>query len=487
VLRAEASYEADEQAESIVDLHAAIALRQGIGDVVGEAEATRLLVPRLACRGQLAEARATADRALALLDSAPDGRERAGALAARAHLHLYDDELDRAAALGHEAAALARAAGEEYVAVDAAITAGSAECLRDGPTASATLEAALAPARACAPLALVPRILNNLAAASLMHRRPTSALRFIDEGVAYTQGNDLDLWRLSIMGQRPLAELQRGAWDAAGAAATAVLADRRDSPGPRAEAQLVLALLRARRGDPDVETALAAADAVPDESDTWAVRRAAAVAEIRWLAGRVAEVEAATRAGQDAAGRIVSAWSRGELALWRWRAGLRDEAPANLPAPIALELAGRHTEASAAWDALEAPYEAALALALADDAAAIADGHRRLLALGARAAAAIAARRLRARGVRGSPRGHTGAARHDPAHLTRRERDVLALLHDGLGNAEIAARLFLSQRTVEHHVSAILRKLGAPTRQRAVAAARERGLLATAVAPAKTP
>ena len=57
------------------------------------------------------------------------------------------------------------------------------------------------------------------------------------------------------------------------------------------------------------------------------------------------------------------------------------------------------------------------------------------------------------------------------AQLTSREVDVLALLTEGLRNADIADRLFLSRRTVDHHVSAILRKLDVRTRGEAVAAA----------------
>jgi DNA-binding NarL/FixJ family response regulator len=55
--------------------------------------------------------------------------------------------------------------------------------------------------------------------------------------------------------------------------------------------------------------------------------------------------------------------------------------------------------------------------------------------------------------------------------------EVLQLLADGLSYAEIAGRLILSEKTVGHHVSAILRKLGEPTRARAVAAAAQLGAI----------
>jgi DNA-binding NarL/FixJ family response regulator len=62
--------------------------------------------------------------------------------------------------------------------------------------------------------------------------------------------------------------------------------------------------------------------------------------------------------------------------------------------------------------------------------------------------------------------------------LTGRELEVLQLLADGLSNADVAQRLYLSEKTVGHHVSAVLRKLGEPTRSRAVAAALRRRVIA---------
>jgi DNA-binding CsgD family transcriptional regulator len=469
-LRADALYTADEQVESIADLHEAIALHRQTEDVGREAKATCKLVPRLTCRGLMDEARTAAATAVELLAATPEGRENAGVLATLAELHLWDDDLASAIAVGRRALAMAAAFDDPECGLYAAVTVGVAQGARDGPGNTHALEAALEKARAVASAAEIPRALNGLAFIAVEHRAHALAERWIKEGLAYTNANDLDLWRLVFLAFRMWSELHQARWAEATDTAELLISDPRDSPAPRAEAFLVLAIVRARRGDPDAERALKEAAAIPSADATWPMRLASAQGEIDWLSGRAPRIGAATDGAEGAATGQSTVWPYAEVALWRHRAGIGDRPASPLPDAIALELAGRHREAASAWDRLGCPYEAAVALSLADDADALSGAHERLLAMGARPAAANAARRLRQRGVRGIRRGPNGSTRQNPANLTGRELDVLALMTDGLTNAEIAERLFVSHRTVEHHVSAILRKLDVPSRARAVAA-----------------
>jgi len=166
--------------------------------------------------------------------------------------------------------------------------------------------------------------------------------------------------------------------------------------------------------------------------------------------------------------RAGERWRIGQLLCWHHRAGgAVDAVPADLPEPCALELQGRPAAAAAAWAALGCRYAQALALAVAGEALA-ASGLALLAEMGAHGALRALRQRLQAGGQRELPRGPNRRTRSDPLGLTGRERQILDLLAQGLGNRDIASRLSRSERTVEHHVSALLAKLGAATRAEAV-------------------
>jgi DNA-binding CsgD family transcriptional regulator len=279
---------------------------------------------------------------------------------------------------------------------------------------------------------------------------------------------------------RALFELDEGRWSEAVESASIVLGRHAVSTLPRTVALTILARVRARRGDPDVASLLAKARSLADP--TGELGRMAPVAhagvEAAWLQG---DAEAAREATEEtlALAVQVGAWHEvARLQSWRRRAGI-EESPCTsaLDGPWGLELAGEYEAAATRWTELGRPYETALALADVGTEDALRRSHELLTELGGRAAAALVARRLRALGARDIPRGPRPSTRRNAAELTARELEVLQLLADALRNAEIAERLFLSERTVENHVSAVLRKLGARSRGEAVADAARLGVL----------
>jgi DNA-binding CsgD family transcriptional regulator len=180
--------------------------------------------------------------------------------------------------------------------------------------------------------------------------------------------------------------------------------------------------------------------------------------------------------GLDSVRGHTAPWINGELLLWLSRAQAIDPLPPDIAEPYRLMLAGHWQAAAAAWESIGMPYEQSLALAEGPEAA-----QRESLAildkLGAAPLAAIVRKRLRERGVRGIPRGPNETTRANPAGLTTKESEILALLAHGSSNAQLARHLHRSTKTIDHHVSAILEKLGVRSRTEAVAAAFALGVI----------
>jgi DNA-binding CsgD family transcriptional regulator len=164
---------------------------------------------------------------------------------------------------------------------------------------------------------------------------------------------------------------------------------------------------------------------------------------------------------------------RGELLLYLRRLGYPAAPFAGCPEPYAAALAGDWRSAAEAWLAAGDPYEHALALADSGQVEPALEALTILDGLGAAPAMALVRRRLRGLGVARLPRRPQPGTLTNPAGLTDRQLEILRLVATGLSNAEIAQRLVVSTRTVDHHVSAILAKLGVATRREAAARAAE--------------
>ena len=160
---------------------------------------------------------------------------------------------------------------------------------------------------------------------------------------------------------------------------------------------------------------------------------------------------------------------KGELAAWLWRVGALEQQPRNIAEPYAMEISGDWRGAVRAWKALGCPYEQATVLALYGAEAEQREALAIFEQLGAAPAAQTLRKDMRAQGARGVPRGSRISTRSNPHGLTKREAEILALLSEGLRNSVIAKRLFVSTKTIDHHVSAILSKLRVPSRAEAIA------------------
>jgi DNA-binding CsgD family transcriptional regulator len=203
---------------------------------------------------------------------------------------------------------------------------------------------------------------------------------------------------------------------------------------------------------------------------------AAAIIEHSWLTGksdeRISECRELLTGGPIAG----LEWSRGELAVWLRRLGDNYDV-VGVAEPYRLLLDGAYQAAADDFHRRSMPYDAALALVDSGDPALAARALDILDRLGADAVAAKVRRDLRSKGVAAVPARRRSATLANPAGLTTRQTEVLRLLDDGMTNAELAERLYLSVKTVDHHVSAILTKLDVTKRRDAVRRARELNLL----------
>jgi DNA-binding CsgD family transcriptional regulator/tetratricopeptide (TPR) repeat protein len=477
--RADECYMTDQFAQAIEAQEGALDCHRRVGDPRGEGDSLRSLSRLLRYVGRTRDAQAAALEAVELLERVPPGHELAIAYSTVSHLRMSIEDHDGTKAWGTRALELARSLDDTEALVYALTNIGVVEFLAGEADGRIKLERALELAQRHGLEEHAGRAILSLVVWPLRHRMFDLAAGNLETGLEYCGERGLGTWRLYLHACRARLELDLGHWSEAADSAALVLRDPRSAPVPRGWALAALGAVRARRGDAETSALLAEARALAESSGE--LQRigplAAARAEAAWLAGDNASVAEATDAALDLALHCRAPWVAGELAYWRWQAGLRDELPAGAAAePYSLSIVGEWARAAERWRTIGCPYEAALALAESDDQLAVRQSIVELQQLGARPAAAIVARRLRERGVRGVPRGPRPRTRENPAGLTSRELDVLALLAEGLRNAQIAQRLVVSEKTVDHHVSAVLRKLDVRTRGEAAAEAFRLGL-----------
>ncbi|GIF50879.1 regulatory LuxR family protein [Asanoa ferruginea] len=473
-----AAYLAGTAADGLVPRRAAIAIRERLGELEALGASWRWLSRIAWWAGDSAESRSAADRAVTVLAALPPGRELAMAYSNLSQLLMLDYEFAEAIELGEKARALAEEFGDGETAIHAAINVGSSQMQLELPGGQDTLEAAYAAAAAAGHVDHATRALLNIAGGLAEQARFTAAAPALDRAVGYAREQDLDGYLQCLLGTRAGVKLQAGDW--AGAITDADESLRLPAQGGigRVPALVALGRIHGARGDQSLALSyLDEADrhAGPAREMQWVGPTKSARAEhFRWYGDPERAAAEVRPALARAAGQRAAPHS-GELALRLWQADGRTSAPEGALAPYRWMVDGDWRQAANDWHQRGGHFLRLEALALGD-LDAVTEAVRGLDALGATHAAQWLRGDLRRRGLRGVPRGPRRTTVSHPAGLTPRQAEVLGLLVDGLSNADIADRLRLAPKTVDHHVSAVLARLGVTSRGQAAARARKLGI-----------
>jgi DNA-binding CsgD family transcriptional regulator/tetratricopeptide (TPR) repeat protein len=471
----------EEQAWTLYNLHRfdeavdaatdAVAIREQLDDPVAHARALSVLSRMHYLANDPSAAIADVEAAGNLLERYGDDEERVEALVVRAVTYaLVEEPADLAMELTEQAVALTEDLDRPDLRSLALNYRAIAQCAGGGTPDPDDLREAVRVALDAGYLELAARAYTNLSFELLLSREPSQAvLPVLDEALAFLEDHDFASHAFDIRARQAAVAFALGRWDDA----ERQLRELRSTTDQHGLIDLIaletLARIALRRGDPDADAVIRSA---------WTLARRSGATPYIGLIGVIRVEQAWLHDTADLGERL------GELPLPRLRPRLRAEVlryaqlaggdvevPGDVAEPWASGLRGDWQAAADAWQADERPYELAVELLSSGQVEPMLTALRIFDELGADPAARLTRQRLRDAGVRSIPRGPQPATREHPAGLTARQAEVLDLLTQGLTNTQIAERLVVSVRTVDHHVAAVLQKLGVSTRQEAAARA----------------
>jgi DNA-binding CsgD family transcriptional regulator len=471
-------YVAQRHTDSIEVASRAVALWERLDDPVQLGQALVVLSRSSYMADRPADALGALERAVTVLRPTGDRASIAYAATYRAAVLVLTDRQEEAIGDLVRARELAEQAGRSDLVALCHNYLGCARGDMGDPSGLDDLRTSLAMCLAEGHHEYAARAFTNLGEMLYVLRRYDELEECLDAGLRFAADHDLPGHAYNMAAHRALLLSVRGDWDDAERRLRRLVVTVPD-PGQLARLTLPpLGRLLARRGDPGAKEFLDRGWSLALRNNTLLALEpaGAALVEWAWLAGDVSraaeQIDLLFERTTIPAGRRV----RGELLAYLRRAGLPVDAFPGCPPEWAASIAGDWRTASRAFQEIGDPYERALELAASGESAPTLEALGVLDALGAAPAAAMVRARLRDLGVTRVPRGRQHATRANPGGLTDRQLDVLALLATGLTNAEIAQRLVLSTRTVDHHVSAILTTLGVGSRREAARRAAELGL-----------
>jgi DNA-binding CsgD family transcriptional regulator/tetratricopeptide (TPR) repeat protein len=468
-------------AEGIATIRSSFPLWRQIGDFAGLAAAYDMCAVLEYYNARRQDAENHAERAAEMADEAGARVAFGTAKVTRAYLAAQRNEFDFALACCGEAEQVAHEESDTVLAVRSGLFRSVVGFAQGDLEAREQVGSFIQEAREHTLDELASTGYSNLAYHDVEQRRLRSAAHVLEKSLPFADERDIPICHHWQTGVRSRLHLYQGHWDAALEDAAEVLS-RPGMPLGTLWPLLASALIPLRRGtDSASEEPLEAAWRLCESLDE-PVRRApllAALAERVWMIG--GDDPRVSTLAVDEVKRLQSvtgaSWAVGDLAVWLQRLGLLEEVPDGLAEPHRYTLEGRHEEAARWWHGAGDPFQAALSWGDSADRDHQANGVTMLDDLGATATADRRREQMRAAGHSHVPARPRASTRANPSGLTNRQLDVARLMARGLTNAEIASRLYISPKTADHHVSAVLSRMGIPNRRAVLARAEELGLV----------
>jgi ATP/maltotriose-dependent transcriptional regulator MalT len=457
--------------DAFTAIREAIALYRELGDSAAVGRCTRIVSRFHWFAGDGDESRTKAREAIAILEPLGESAELARAYSGLSQLGMLSEDPEQTFVWGEKALELAARLGDERTRVHAMINIGSTQLQLDSSATEMLLEAhELGDA---ADRHEATRALVNLSYTLMLWSEAEAALRYGEQALAYAWENEQQVFISYMTMMLAWLRLRAGEWDEAERVTQNEIAH--DAWVPQLLAKTVLAELAVRRGDEDAAERLA--DVSAQAERTGEFQRIGPVTELQaeWAITTGAPMPAerfAQLAGEVKSRSHQHGWGASRVAAWAALAGIDVGLPAPGAPPYSAMFEHDWRRAADSFGEKGWGYDRALMLSLLDDEVPLLEALDIARRLGAGPLSRRVAARLRGFGFR-VPAPPRETTRTNPAGLTARQLEVLELLTEGLSNAEIAERLVVSQRTAEHHVAAVLTKLGAASRRDAARLASE--------------
>ena len=430
--------------------------------------------------GNRKQAESYGSHAIEALRDQPSSRAKAMAFSNMSQLKMLSDQIVECIHWGENAIVIANELGDEEILSHALNNVGTVQM-----RVPAYKQKGLQLLRQSLDIALknsyhehAARAYTNLGSDSVKIKDYAFAEDMLREGIQYCEERELDSWRTYMLSVKARLFLETGRWKEACDIAASLLMKEDQAPIAKMGALLVIGTIRMRKGQDHALPMLQQARAMALEAmELQRILPAlAALLEYEWLTGIPILEKEAINGAIGLIGQTRSLYENSNFDFWLFKTRKQQLPLREVTVDYRIDNAKTAAQAAGIWKSIGCPYEQALTLfegSEADKKEALS----LLQQLGADAIYEKMKQDMRTSGIKNIPRGLRKTTLANPALLTDRELGILELLKEGLQNKEIGNRLFISAKTVDHHISSVLFKLDVNSRVKAVQEAIRLGIL----------